>query len=1157
MRKIYFFLLSVLAAGAVSAQISLTNGSSSYTQDFDGMAATLNLPANWRMAASTASPTWAAAATVVTQQASSGAPTTGGTYNFGTTAATDRAVGAMTSGTFASPNNVLSFFANNGTTNITALTIAYNAERYRVNTAAASIQFYYSLNGTSWASVSAGDIATTDFPTAANSYTFGTPLVVSRTGISISSLSIAPGSNFYLRWNINTTGANSQGIAIDDVSITATFASAAAGLSTITAGPVAAPASLSSLVNTSGAATINFSFTITDDGASDDSDPTLISQIVIGQGTNNDATLANWTQAIAGAELSDGTNTVSGTVNATNITFASLPNAATTDIGYIADNASKNYTVRIWLNASLGGTLPLNIDGKQFEFLVQTSSVTTAGTGSSGIAASQSVSSGAGTNVVAVVATQLAYVQNTTSPTGVNVAMTPAVTVSANDANGNRDLDFTSNLQATSTGTLSGSPVTVAASAGLATFSSLVHTATGTNLVLTVQRSGTLDWGIASNPFDIQLASSASDYFRSVASGNWNTTSTWESSADNSTWIPSTIVPTAAANTISIRSGHTVVITTNVTADQVEINSGGVLENASTTGNRFTLADGVGDDLIIQGGGVYHITSGLGYANYQTINSGATVNIQSGGIIRLGTGGTLGGGGNNGFLITAGSYIWNTGSVFDWNTTSTPGATGVTYFPDATATIPVLRFSAAVASVGGATALTVNGVLDANASISFSGNGNKIFRNGITGTGNVTLATTSTGRIVINGATAVLGGTGIIIPNANGLDVGTSTILTVQSAKTVDGNINLLATSFIELGGNDLTVTGNITGGSTTAYVRTNGTGALRYTAINGTARLFPVGNSTYNPVTISNGSSLDWSVRVVDAVNNVLPPYNTSKAINRSWDITPSATVVSAPVIIFEFDDSDDNQLVDAATYNGDPTRTVQTWHYNGAAWLMAGGTQTLTPANGPQAVTLTGQLDFSPFAISKTTSPLPVSFSNVRALQQGTAIRVDWSNLTEQEVGSYIVERSADGRSFSPLTTVAARANNGDKADYSILDRAPLATVNYYRVQSVEVTGRSKYSVIVKVDLSGKEPVVVLYPNPAPKGQQQLSLQATNLAKGQYTLRIISVTGQQVASQVLSHQGGSITEPVTLPASLNAGRYTLQLTNGEVNFTRSFIIQ
>ena len=97
------------------------------------MLATVTLPSNWKMHASTASPTFAGGSASLFQQASSGSPTTGGTYNWGSST-TERAAGAMTSGSFESPNNLMSFFRNtHPTDNINQLTIGYNAERYRIN----------------------------------------------------------------------------------------------------------------------------------------------------------------------------------------------------------------------------------------------------------------------------------------------------------------------------------------------------------------------------------------------------------------------------------------------------------------------------------------------------------------------------------------------------------------------------------------------------------------------------------------------------------------------------------------------------------------------------------------------------------------------------------------------------------------------------------------------------------------------------------------------------------------------------------------------------------------------------------------------------------------------------------------------------------------
>ncbi len=78
-----------------------------------------------------------------------------------------------------------------------------------------------------------------------------------------------------------------------------------------------------------------------------------------------------------------------------------------------------------------------------------------------------------------------------------------AVTVKAVDVNGNTDADFATDIRITSTGTLTGTPITASPISGLATFSSLSHSVAGSTLTLNAEKDddGTLD--IASASFDI------------------------------------------------------------------------------------------------------------------------------------------------------------------------------------------------------------------------------------------------------------------------------------------------------------------------------------------------------------------------------------------------------------------------------------------------------------------------------------------------------------------------------------------------------------------------------------------------------------------------------------------------------------------------------
>lgn len=95
--------------------------------------------------------------------------------------------------------------------------------------------------------------------------------------------------------------------------------------------------------------------------------------------------------------------------------------------------------------------------------------------------------------------------------------------------------------------------------------------------------------------------SQASDYFRTKASGNWNSVSTWESSSNGSSnWISATLTPTSTANAIAILSGHNVTVTATVSVDQVTVNTNGKI--IVNSGQTLTIADGADTfDLSVNG----------------------------------------------------------------------------------------------------------------------------------------------------------------------------------------------------------------------------------------------------------------------------------------------------------------------------------------------------------------------------------------------------------------------------------------------------------------------------------------------------------------------------------------------------------------------------
>ncbi|RYY77638.1 MAG: lamin tail domain-containing protein, partial [Moraxellaceae bacterium] len=118
--------------------------------------------------------------------------------------------------------------------------------------------------------------------------------------------------------------------------------------------------------------------------------------------------------------------------------------------------------------------------------------------------------------------------------------------------------------------------------------------------------------------------------------------------------------------------------------------------------------------------------------------------------------------------------------------------------------------------------------------------------------------------------------------------------------------------------------------------------------------------------------------------------------------------------------------------------------------------------------------------FLRNSLSTPLPIRFTNIKAIQKGTGIEVSWSNATEENVINYAIERSVDGLNFSQAGTLAARLNNNNRADYSFVDVAPNTGDNFYRIKAVENTGKVVYSAVVRINLAKKGAGLNVYPNP-----------------------------------------------------------------------------
>lgn len=578
-------------------------------------------------------------------------------------------------------------------------------------------------------------------------------------------------------------------------------------------------------------------------------------------------------------------------------------------------------------------------------------------------------------------------------------------------------------------------------------------------------------------------SSSHTDYYRSVQTGNWGVLSTWESSPDNSNWISATLVPTNYANNITIQNGHTVTVAAAASADQVIISNGATLKHSSGI---FTIEDGPSNDIDIQSGGILELASA---SNPPTYGVGSpAINVSTGGTVKVSaTGLTAAGAG-----VNANNFVYNHQSILEFTLTSAFSSSGVTYFPNATAaTIPIFRTTNSGAiTVGAASATTINGVFECNgADISWQSAGVKTFRNGIRGSGNI-IALGTSGKFVINGVTAELGGAGSLILPTGGLEIGSTlnaTTVSLISNKTVTGDVALLSTNntYVDLGNNNFTfASGTVTSAGVNAYFKTSGTGVLTMPPLlPSTTSVFHIGNSSYNPLTITNNeiSAISFSTRVEDAINpaTALPIYAT-RGIQRTWSITASAT--ASPIVTFQYNTADfgtditPSDLVEILGNTGSPWNIAPS-QINLSQTAIGGGIYT-TQSVSPGLATGTSTLKYIIGKNGGWILPIDCVIA-LKAQKRNNSGIISWNVNSCSEVTSFELQRSVNGGAYQTIQTVRP---SGTETDFSFTDAQLAKGRNLYRVKVNGLSGSVKYSGTVALIYDSNDILITsLSPNPA----------------------------------------------------------------------------
>lgn len=174
-----------------------------------------------------------------------------------------------------------------------------------------------------------------------------------------------------------------------------------------------------------------------------------------------------------------------------------------------------------------------------------------------------------------------------------------------------------------------------------------------------------------------------------------------------------------------------------------------------------------------------------------------------------------------------------------------------------------------------------------------------------------------------------------------------------------------------------------------------------------------------------------------------------------------------------------------------------------------------------------------------------LPVELTRFEALVTAQGVKLSWTTETERDNVEFLLERSADGSTFSPFATVKAVGNSLVPTDYAFEDNDPISGLSYYRLSQTDVNGATTALGIVAVETNTILTDIVVAPNPS-NGACVLHL-PLHTGTQEFSVTVSDFSGKTVLQQ-------TTTEDLSL--DLEAGFYQVTVVSGTQRWSEKLVV-
>ncbi len=263
----------------------------------------------------------------------------------------------------------------------------------------------------------------------------------------------------------------------------------------------------------------------------------------------------------------------------------------------------------------------------------------------------------------------------------------------------------------------------------------------------------------------------------------------------------------------------------------------------------------------------------------------------------------------------------------------------------------------------------------------------------------------------------------------------------------------------------------------------------------------------------------------------------NSANLVDRFWQIDktgPSGTLT----VTFTYAPGEEPA-------NGETSLVGQLYYVANKGWLAPFSSQTSNAA--ANTVTTPGISNFGPFAISKSSSPLPVELLDF-SIKMNDKNEVDliWSTTVEINNDYFTIQRSTDLVHIEEIKQVPGGGNSTKLINYRAEDNPPYTGDIYYRIKQTDFDGTTKNSdwrhVYVKDKTSPEEfSIHKVYPNPFSDG---FKVEYFMDKEADVTMQLFNELGQVLFSEIVHAGEGLNSYSYSDKGSINLGVYYFQIS-------------